>query len=129
MEENKSSIVRAPITYEACKVGYFLARYGTSDIDGSEGTKKKRDRPPEILGTYVWKSACLLFYNALGEQRDPDAFYHSLKNIRDRFDAHIPGSSRRGWRRTYSNQSPGDLPALYRQVIQEAETQTESDIY
>ena len=114
MEENKSSIVRAPITYEACKVDYFLARYGTSDIDGSEGSKKKRDRPPEILGTYVWKSACLLFYNALGEQRDPDAFYHSLKNIRDRFDAHIPGSSRRGWRRTDSNQSPGDLPVLYR---------------
>ena len=113
---------RTPANYEFGLVAYFLSRYGTSDIDGNMN-------PPEILGTSTWIGSYALFYDALGQGRDRERFYHSLKNARDRFDAHIPGSGRIGWRGTGPNRTPARLPIIFDTVLKDAENRTENDIY
>ena len=101
---------------------FFLSRYGVSDIKGIV-------HPPEIIGATTWKGAYDLFYGTLGKQRDPKAFYNSLKNARDRFDAHIPGSGRIGWRQPDTNRSPEKLSPLYLRVLEDTAMQTEGEIY
>jgi hypothetical protein len=101
---------------------HFLSRYGISDING-------RVNPPEILGTSTWIGSYALFYDVLGQGRAPEKFYYSLKNARDRFDAHIPGSGCIGWRDTDPNRTPAKLPAIFDTVLKDAENLTENDIY
>jgi hypothetical protein len=122
MQATEQQSTRTPANYEFGLVAYFLSRYGISDIDG-------RVNPPEILGTSTWIGSYALFYDALGQGRDPEKFYHSLKNARDRFDAHIPGSGRIGWRDTDLNRTPARLPAIFDTVLKDAGNLTENEIY
>ena len=91
MQPETQNLERVSVTDDLSFAAYFLSRYGVSDIQG-------KVYPPDILGVATWNGAYDLFYNALGQGRDPIRFRHSLKNARDRFDAHIPGSGRTGWR-------------------------------
>ena len=74
MQEPELLRPRTSLTYEFCKVAFFLSRYGVSDIDGHV-------HPPEILGATTWRGAYALFYNTLGQQRDPDLITKAFKKM------------------------------------------------
>ncbi len=71
-------------------VAYALARCGELTEPG------KPSLPPSWLGVDSWKAAYALFFDALGDGREPVSFANSLKNARDAFDAHVD-SGRVGW--------------------------------
>ena len=92
-------------------VAYYLARCGVRDPDTG------RMHPPPGLGARTWREALESFYPSLGGTRSLQSFRNSLKNSRDRFDAHVESSGRVGWRKPDEARSPAVLPRLSQELL------------
>jgi hypothetical protein len=96
-----------PRSKELWTVAYFLSRCG------HRTHPERPSDPPSQLCVETWHEAYDVFFDALAAGRTAITFRHTLKNARDRFDAHLD-SGRIGWREASREQSPlplGEVPS------------------
>jgi 5-methylcytosine-specific restriction protein A len=106
---------------EFLKVSYYLSRFNEKKEGG------KHPAPPVRLKVDQWNYAYRMFYETLNDGRTILAFERSLKNARDAFDSHLPGSGRIGWRA--ENRKPNPLGKDAQVVYDEFEDNTEEEIW
>jgi hypothetical protein len=94
---------------EVVTTALFLSRF-------SERSEGGRSLPPRELRASDWNRAYDLFYQVLADGRSRATFANTLKNSRDVFDAHVPDSSRVGWRASEVGRPPEPLSRPFAEI-------------
>ena len=106
-------------TRQFWQVALFLSKFG-EEADGNI-------RPPAELETPKWNLAYRMFYESIGSGRTINAFELSLRNARDAFDSHLPGTKRVGWQDETGK--PERLIAIAKQVFDKYGNEKRQDFW